>query len=73
MRQVNPSVVLRNHLAETAIRSAQEGDFGETEQLLKVLRQPFDDEIPGISRADMARYTGFPPSWAQQIEVSCSS
>ena len=73
MSQVNPSVVLRNHLAQTAIRSAQEGDFGETDQLLKVLRQPFDDDIPGISRADMARYAGFAPSWAQQIEVSCSS
>jgi uncharacterized protein YdiU (UPF0061 family) len=67
MNRVNPKFILRNHLAEVAIRQAQAGDFGETQRLLKVLERPFDEQ------ADAASYAGFPPEWAQQIEVSCSS
>ena len=71
MRRVNPRVVLRNHLAETAIRRAAEGDFSEVERLLKVLAQPFDEPAEP-SPQDLAD-AGFPPDWAQSIEVSCSS
>ncbi|MDO9315904.1 MAG: YdiU family protein [Burkholderiaceae bacterium] len=67
MNRVNPSVVLRNHLAEAAIRQAQGGDFSEVQRLLKVLQNPFDESIDGTDDAD------FPPDWAQEIEVSCSS
>lgn len=73
MRQVNPWLVLRNHLAESAIRAAREGDFTETAQLQKVSMHPFDEAVPGVEPSDMARYAGFPPDWAQQLEVSCSS
>jgi uncharacterized protein YdiU (UPF0061 family) len=66
MRAVNPAVVLRNHLAEGAIRQAQAGDFGEVSRLLKVLQRPYDEPA---SAAD----ADFPPDWAQQLEVSCSS
>ncbi len=69
MNRVNPKVVLRNHLAEEAIRAAQAGDFGPTGRLLEVLRRPFDEHDP----ATAARYAGFPPDWASTIEVSCSS
>ena len=69
MNQVNPMFVLRNHLAEVAIREAQAGDVGEVQRLLKVLAHPFD-ESDGATRE---RYAGFPPEWAQSIEVSCSS
>ena len=66
MLAVNPAVVLRNHLAEGAIRRAQAGDFSETTRLLKVLQRPFDEpERP----SDAA----LPPDWAQTLEVSCSS
>ncbi|HEX6019178.1 MAG TPA: hypothetical protein VFZ28_13875 [Burkholderiaceae bacterium] len=44
-----------------------EGDFAETQRLLKVLQRPFDEQPE--HEAD----TGFPPQWAQQIAVSCSS
>jgi uncharacterized protein YdiU (UPF0061 family) len=71
MRRVNPRVVLRNHLAETAIRRADAGDFSETERLLNVLARPFD-EPAAPSPQDLAD-AGFPPDWAQRIEVSCSS
>lgn len=40
----NPRVVLRNHLAELAIRAAEEGDFGPTRELLAALRSCFGAE-----------------------------
>jgi uncharacterized protein YdiU (UPF0061 family) len=67
MNAVNPKYVLRNHLAETAIRRATEGDFSEVDRLLTLLHRPFD-EHPAHEAA-----AGFPPDWAQHLEVSCSS
>ena len=67
MNRVNPSVVLRNHLAESAIRQAQAGDFTEVQRLLKVLQNPFDECL------DTSADARLPPDWAQHIEVSCSS
>jgi uncharacterized protein YdiU (UPF0061 family) len=69
MNASNPKFALRNHLAEGAIRQATEGDFGETHRLLKVLQRPYD-ELPSAATESDA---GFPPEWAQTIEVSCSS
>jgi uncharacterized protein YdiU (UPF0061 family) len=60
-------VVLRNHLAEGAIRQARTGDFSEVNRLLKVLQNPFDDALDGTPDADA------PPEWARHIAVSCSS
>ena len=71
MLRVNPRVVLRNHLAEGAIRRAADGDFSEVERLLEVLAHPFDD--PALPSAQDVADAGFPPDWAQTIEVSCSS
>ncbi|HEV7913181.1 MAG TPA: protein adenylyltransferase SelO family protein, partial [Albitalea sp.] len=67
MNRVNPKFILRNHLAQEAIHQAQNGDFGETARLLKVLQRPFDEQ------PEHAAYADFPPDWAQHIEVSCSS
>ena len=67
MKRVNPKFVLRNHLAERAIRAAEGGDFGETRRLLKVLQRPYDEQ------SEHAADAGFPPDWAQHLEVSCSS
>jgi uncharacterized protein YdiU (UPF0061 family) len=67
MLLTNPKFVLRNHLAEIAIRQARTGDFREIDRLLHVLHSPFD-EHPG-----MDAYAGFPPDWAGQLEISCSS
>ena len=67
MNHVNPKFVLRNHLAQTAIERAQQGDFSEVARLLLILEHPFD-ELP-----EHAAYADHPPAWAQQIEVSCSS
>ena len=69
MNRVNPKFVLRNHLADVAIRRARLGDFTEVARLLTVLSHPFDEQ----GDDETARYAGFPPEWAQTIEVSCSS
>jgi serine/tyrosine/threonine adenylyltransferase len=66
MLSTNPAVVLRNHLAEGAIRQAEGGDFSEVARLLKVLQHPYDE-------AEQASDADFPPDWAQHLEVSCSS
>ena len=67
MRRVNPKYVLRNHLCEIAIRQARQKDFSGIEAMLAIVQSPFD-EHPG--HEDKA---GFPPEWAQHIEISCSS
>lgn len=67
MNRANPKYVLRNHLAEVAIRAAEQGDFSETHKLLKVLERPYDEQ------PEHSAYADFPPEWAKTIEVSCSS
>jgi uncharacterized protein YdiU (UPF0061 family) len=67
MRAVNPKFILRNHLAEQAIRQAEQGDFSEVQRLHKVLERPFDEQPE--AEADAA----FPPAWARHLEISCSS
>ncbi|CAG9171601.1 YdiU family protein [Cupriavidus respiraculi] len=67
MLAVNPKYVLRNHLAETAIRQARDKDFSEVERLLAVLSRPFDEQ------PDAEHYAALPPDWASGLEVSCSS
>jgi uncharacterized protein YdiU (UPF0061 family) len=67
MRCVNPKFVLRNHLAQAAIESAQGGDFSEIARLHGVLRRPFDDD------AGDERYANQAPVGTALVEVSCSS
>jgi uncharacterized protein YdiU (UPF0061 family) len=67
MHRANPKFVLRNHLAQHAIERAQQGDFTATERLLEVLEHPYDEQPEHEADA------GFPPDWAAQLEVSCSS
>lgn len=67
LNAVNPLYVLRNHLAEGAIKAAQMGDFQELDTLFNLLRSPFQ----AVSGAE--RYAALPPDWAHDIEVSCSS
>jgi uncharacterized protein YdiU (UPF0061 family) len=67
MNRVNPLYVLRNHMAETAIKQAQRGDDSEVQRLHRLLQNPFE------AQAGCEADAGFPPDWAQSIEVSCSS
>ena len=68
MDGVNPKYILRNYLAETAIRLAQDHhDYTETERLLALLRHPYDEQ------PEHEQYAADPPDWARRIAVSCSS
>lgn len=67
MLAVNPKYILRNHLAEQAIRAAKDGDFSEISRLQALLARPFD-EHPAFEA-----YAGLPPDWASTLSVSCSS
>jgi len=67
MNAVNPLYVLRNHLAQQAITAAQQGDAGETERLLMLLRKPF------VEHENAAGYAAPAPAWARDLQLSCSS
>ncbi|MDP2057471.1 MAG: protein adenylyltransferase SelO family protein, partial [Thiobacillus sp.] len=68
MRAVNPKYILRNHLAEIAIRrAADERDYSEVNRLHALLTRPFDEQ------PQYEAYAAEPPDWARKIEVSCSS
>jgi hypothetical protein len=67
MLAANPKYILRNYLAQLAIEKAEQGDYAEIEQLLTVLRAPFDEH------PQLAHYAEPPPAWADNIQVSCSS
>jgi uncharacterized protein YdiU (UPF0061 family) len=67
MMGVNPKYVLRNWIAESAIRAAQGGNFSEVDRVLACLASPFDDQPHN------ERYAAPPPDWATGLAVSCSS
>jgi uncharacterized protein YdiU (UPF0061 family) len=68
MRAVNPKYILRNHLAEIAIRRATDDrDYSEVNRLHALLTRPFDEQT------EYEAYAAEPPDWARKIEVSCSS
>jgi uncharacterized protein YdiU (UPF0061 family) len=68
MDRVNPKYVLRNYLAETAIRkAADERDYGEIDRLMRLLAHPYDEQAP------MQPYAEPAPQWASSLAVSCSS
>jgi len=68
MDRVNPKYVLRNYLAETAIRkAADERDYSEIGRLMRVLARPYDEQ------EGMQAYAAPAPQWASALAVSCSS
>ncbi|ABL02122.1 protein of unknown function UPF0061 [Candidatus Ruthia magnifica str. Cm (Calyptogena magnifica)] len=68
MNSVNPNYILRNYLAEVAIRKAEDDkDYTEIEILFDLLSKPFE------VHQDMEFYTYEAPDWAQGLTVSCSS
>jgi uncharacterized protein YdiU (UPF0061 family) len=67
MLAANPKYILRNWLAEAAIRQAKEKDYSGVQRLLTCLRRPFDEQ------PEFEDFAALPPDWASGLEVSCSS
>lgn len=71
MQSINPKYVLRNYLAQQAIEAAEAGDTSEIENLLNLLRYPYDEQ------PEMQHYAKRRPEWARAkpgcAMLSCSS
>ncbi|CAG7879238.1 hypothetical protein BRARA_C00543 [Brassica rapa] len=70
MDSVNPKYILRNYLCQSAIDAAEQGDFSEVNNLLRLMKRPYEEQ-PG-----MEKYARLPPAWAYRPGVcmlSCSS
>ena len=71
MNTTNPEYVLRNYLALNAIDAAEKGDFTVMEDIMRVLRTPYDEQ------PDAAQYAVRRPAWATTrpgcTMLTCSS
>lgn len=65
MNSVNPKYVLRNYMAQLATDKAERGDFTLVNELLELLRHPYDEQV------EMEHFAAKRPEWARH-RASCS-
>lgn len=66
MNRTNPKYVLRNYMAQVAIEKAESGDYARIDELLELLRHPYDEQ-PHNERLFYRRR----PDWARH-KAGCS-
>ena len=67
MLEVNPKFTLRNHLAQKAIKKAEDGDFQELKILEKIIQAPYEEH------KEYHQYSLPLPTDIQSQRLSCSS
>lgn len=68
MKKINPKYILRNWVAETAIRAAEDHqDYTVMDDLMKIFKNPYAEH------AGMERFAQEAPQEMQDLCVSCSS
>uniref|UniRef100_F7AHM4 Selenoprotein O n=2 Tax=Ciona intestinalis TaxID=7719 RepID=F7AHM4_CIOIN len=74
MNSINPKYILRNYIAENAIKKAENGDFSEVRKVLQMLENPFHDETVQpdevTGRCGSVDYNAPPPLSALSLKVS---
>jgi uncharacterized protein YdiU (UPF0061 family) len=54
-------------LAQEAIQDAEKSDFTKLKNLLKVLKNPYEEN------SEFEDFANAPPEWGKKLEISCSS
>ena len=73
MKSVNPKFILRNWVAETAIRAVEDqGDLTMMDRIFACITQPFND-LPASKVSEDLRFAEPPPDFMRDLSVSCSS
>ncbi len=71
MQAVNPRYILRNYMAQLAIDRAEQGDASVLQELMALVRKPYDEQ------PDQSRWADKRPDWARNRAgcsmLSCSS
>lgn len=71
MNHVNPKYILRNYLSQLAIEKSEQGDHSLVNELLDVMRHPYDEQ------PEYEHYAAKRPDWARNKPgcsmLSCSS
>ena len=67
MNKTNPKFILRNYMAQEVIEAAEGSDFSKLDTLIDILSSPFDELEQHHAYAQKS------PSWAKDLEISCSS
>lgn len=64
MKSNNPRYILRNYMAQNAISAAENGDYSEVQRVLKILENPYSDNIELDLKSKRE---------AETVEASCSA